>query len=56
MSRPRAHSLRNPDAVIEPSGNATAAATARRSGSCGLTSSERFDVSIMLATSRLARC
>lgn len=34
-SRPRAHSRRKPDADIEPSGNAIAAATASRSGVLG---------------------
>jgi len=34
-SRPRALSRRKPDAVIEPSGKATAAATLRRSGVSG---------------------
>jgi hypothetical protein len=38
-SRPRAASRRRPDAVIEPSGNASAAATESRSGVSGLISS-----------------
>jgi len=42
MSLPRALSLRNPEAVIEPSGNATAAATESRSGSCSPTASRCF--------------
>src|SRR5262245_56125756 len=37
-SLPRAASRRSPLAVIEPSGNASAAATSSRSGSLGLTS------------------
>src|SRR5260370_37464981 len=38
-SGPRPPSRRNPLAVIDPSGNASAAATERRSGRSGLTSS-----------------
>src|SRR5579862_7788106 len=38
-SRPRADSFRRPDAVIEPSGKATAAATGSRSGMSGLIAS-----------------
>lgn len=55
MSRPRALSLRNPEAVIEPSGNAMAAATESRSGSCGPIASRCFGVSIMSVKSRLAK-
>lgn len=39
MSRPRAFSRRSPDSVIEPSGNASAAATAKRNGVVAVTRS-----------------
>lgn len=47
LRRPRACSRRRPDAVIDPSGNAIAAAVFRRSGavlSGGLISSGSFDI------------
>jgi len=54
ISRPRAASRRSPDAVIEPSGKATAAATLRRSGVSGSMLS-RFGILQRIVVSRLKK-
>src|SRR4051812_38921084 len=55
-SRPRNASLRSPELVIDPSGNANEAAVDSRMGSSGLTSLRRVDDALIVARSRDVRC